>query len=159
MKCKTLIWLIAALSFVLLPLLVALGGDPPPLTINIPAHVYHIVDGDTLDVETTIRFRIRVLDTWTPESRTRNKEQKKLGLAAKDNLTKTALGKNVTIVLPLTSKSGRVDGVQSLSRWLCEVWINGEKRGADIQFQGGFSGRTKAEQQKLFPKDKNGIDP
>ncbi len=137
----------------------------PDLTINIPARVYHIVDGDTLDVETTIRFRVRIRDCWTPESRTRDLRQKKLGLAAKENLKKVALGKRVVIVLPfgadkLESHSGRIDDVQTMSRWLCEVWINGKRRVADIQFNGGFSGRTKDEQKKLFPKTQEmEIDP
>ena len=56
--------------------------------------VVKIVDGDTVDVDIDLGFgiwmrneRIRLLGIDTPESRTRDKEEKKYGLAAKKYLT------------------------------------------------------------------------
>ena len=52
-----------------------------------------VVDGDTIDAEIDLGFdvkiskRIRLSGIDAPESRTRNKVEKKLGLAAKDRLT------------------------------------------------------------------------
>ena len=54
------------------------------------AKVVHIVDGDTIDVQLDLGFditykaRIRFQGVNTPESRTRDLEEKALGLAAKD---------------------------------------------------------------------------
>ena len=56
--------------------------------------VVHIVDGDTVDVDIDLGFgvwmhkqRIRLYGIDTPESRTRDLEEKKYGIAAKDFLT------------------------------------------------------------------------
>jgi micrococcal nuclease len=56
--------------------------------------VVHIVDGDTVDVDIDLGFgvwmkkqRIRMYGIDTPESRTRDLEEKKYGLAAKAYLT------------------------------------------------------------------------
>ncbi len=52
--------------------------------------ISRVVDGDTVDVDIDLGFgvwlheeRVRVLGIDTPESRTRDKEEKKYGLAAK----------------------------------------------------------------------------
>ena len=56
---------------------------------NYKARVLNIVDGDTLDIlidlgfNITIKERVRLYGVDTPESRTRNLEEKKKGLAAK----------------------------------------------------------------------------
>jgi len=62
-----------------------------------------VVDGDTIDVDVDLGFkvtlaneRIRLQGINTPESRTRNKEEKVLGLAAKARL-KELLPKKFTI--------------------------------------------------------------
>lgn len=53
-----------------------------------------VVDGDTVDVDIDLGFgiwmrdeRVRVMGIDTPESRTRDKEEKKFGLAAKKRIT------------------------------------------------------------------------
>ena len=154
--------------FLLLALLVpscsTYAGDPPPLTINLPGRIYEIPDGDTVNVEITFRVSLRLRDCWTPEVRTGNLQQKKFGLAARDNLVKHALGKQAIIVIPfdiqkLQKHTGRIDDVFTFGRPISEVYING-KRLADIQYEAGVSGRTKEEQRKLFPltQKTNGIE-
>ena len=59
---------------------------------NYNAKCVRVVDGDTIDAEIDLGFdvkvkkRIRLAGINAPESRTRNKVEKKLGLAAKDRL-------------------------------------------------------------------------
>jgi len=72
--------------------------------------VVRIVDGDTVDVDIDLGFgvwlrkeRIRLLGIDTPESRTRDKVEKKYGLAAKAFLKKT-LG---TSPILKTTKDGK----------------------------------------------------
>ena len=72
--------------------------------------VVKVVDGDTVDVDIDLGFdvvlrdqRIRLYGIDTPESRTRDKEEKKYGLYAK-NYLKNALGKKGII---RTKKDGR----------------------------------------------------
>ena len=63
------------------------------------AHVVKVIDGDTVDVDIDLGFgivlaneRVRVMGIDTPESRTRDKVEKKFGLASKAKL-KSLLGK------------------------------------------------------------------
>jgi micrococcal nuclease len=53
--------------------------------------ILRVVDGDTVDIDIDLGFgvwlkkeRVRMMGIDTPESRTRDKEEKKFGLAAKD---------------------------------------------------------------------------
>ena len=66
--------------------------------------VVKIIDGDTVDVDIDLGFgvwmkkqRIRLYGIDTPESRTRDLEEKKYGLAAKDYLNSIANGDYVTL--------------------------------------------------------------
>ena len=82
-----------------------------------------IIDGDTVDVDIDLGFgiwmhkeRIRLLGIDTPESRTRDKEEKKYGLAAKKYLTEM-LNDEGGIVLK-TKK----DAEGKFGRILGELW-------------------------------------
>lgn len=67
------------------------------------ADILKILDGDTVDVDIDLGFgiwlrneRVRIMGIDTPESRTRNLEEKKFGLAAKEHL-KNLLGKKAIL--------------------------------------------------------------
>ena len=67
-------------------------------------NVLRVVDGDTVDVDIDLGFstwlkkqRIRLYGIDTPESRTRDLEEKKYGLAAKEFLTKWTGAGELTI--------------------------------------------------------------
>ena len=67
------------------------------------ATIVKVVDGDTVDVDIDLGFgivlsdeRVRIMGIDTPESRTRDKVEKKFGLAAKARL-KQLLGKTCTL--------------------------------------------------------------
>ena len=86
-------------------------------------NVVKIIDGDTVDVDIDLGFgvwmrkqRIRMYGIDTPESRTRDLEEKKYGLAAKDFLT-GMLDDEGGIVLR-THK----DGKGKFGRILGELW-------------------------------------
>ena len=75
------------------------------------ATIVKVVDGDTVDVDIDLGFgivlsdeRVRVMGIDTPESRTRDKVEKKFGLAAKARL-KQLLGKTCTLKTQI-NKSG-----------------------------------------------------
>ena len=74
--------------------------------------ITRVVDGDTVDAEvdlgfdTFIKDRIRLMGIDTPESRTRNKKEKALGLAAKAYL-KELLRENKGNIILRTSKEGK----------------------------------------------------
>ena len=67
------------------------------------ATIIKVIDGDTVDVDIDLGFgiilrdeRVRIMGIDTPESRTRDKVEKKFGLAAKARL-KELLGKTCTL--------------------------------------------------------------
>ena len=83
------------------------------------------VDGDTVDVTLDLGFdilynnRIRLYGINTPESRTRDLEEKKRGLAAKDRVKEMCpVGSTVTI---RTTKDGR----GKFGRILGEIFLEG----------------------------------
>ena len=75
------------------------------------ATVVKVVDGDTVDVDIDLGFgivlsdeRVRIAGIDTPESRTRDREEKKFGLAAKARV-KQLLGKTCVLKTQI-NKSG-----------------------------------------------------
>jgi len=94
------------------------------------AKLERVVDGDTIDVDIDLGFdihhsaRVRMLGIDTPESRTRNKKEKVLGLASKARLKELLKGKKVRIE---TSK----DGKGKFGRILAEV-IAIDKEGTEV---------------------------
>ena len=66
-------------------------------------NIVKVIDGDTVDVDIDLGFgiwmkdeRVRMMGIDTPESRTRDKVEKKFGLAAKARL-KSLLGKSCVL--------------------------------------------------------------
>tara|TARA_Y100000034_G_C6513001_1_gene220496 strand:+ start:92 stop:469 length:378 start_codon:yes stop_codon:yes gene_type:complete len=95
---------------------------------NYPAKLLRVVDGDTADAMIDLGFNIWVkkrirfmgVDTW--ECRTRNKEEKVKGLAAKEftkNLLENSDGGKFLIKSHGVGKYGRVLG---------ELFVKGEER-------------------------------
>jgi micrococcal nuclease len=110
-----------------------------------------VIDGDTIDAEIDLGFdvkikkRIRFMGINTPESRTRDLEEKARGLAAKDRVKQLLDGcKNVTLKSHGVGKFGRclgeimldmVDGQEKLTlENLNELLI---KEGHAVEYHGG----------------------
>jgi micrococcal nuclease len=89
------------------------------------AQVKKIIDGDTFDIVIDLGFdtlrqgRVRLYGVNTPESRTRNLEEKKQGLAAKEFtdqwITKAEHWIKIETILDKNEKYGRI---------LARVWDN-----------------------------------
>tara|TARA_B100001094_G_scaffold234617_1_gene229595 strand:+ start:2104 stop:2523 length:420 start_codon:yes stop_codon:yes gene_type:complete len=79
--------------------------------------VTRIVDGDTVDVDIDLGFgmvykkqRVRMMGIDTPESRTRDLEEKFYGKASKANLIKLLEGQDIELVSHDKGKFGRILG-------------------------------------------------
>jgi micrococcal nuclease len=87
------------------------------------ATIRRVVDGDTVDVTLDLGFdilynnRIRLLGIDAPESRTRDLEEKALGLAAKDRV-KELCPVGSTVILRTTK-----DGKGKFGRILGEIFV------------------------------------
>jgi len=86
------------------------------------ATVERVVDGDTIDVlvdlgfDTWKKVRVRFLGINAPESRTRDLEEKKLGLAAKDRVKEILEENNNKFIL-------KSHGVGKYGRCLGEIFV------------------------------------
>ena len=106
------------------------------------AHVVKVVDGDTVDVDIDLGFgivmkdeRVRIMGIDTPESRTRDLAEKKLGLAAKERLKELCCGKLKVKSLG-KGKYGRILGIPYTEdgKDICQMLI---KEGHAVEYHGG----------------------
>ena len=98
--------------------------NQPPIGITTKGSVVNVVDGDTLDVEITRTIRVRLKDCWCPETRTRDLEEKKKGLAAKAHLESLLSdSKDVVLFIPADS-DGDIKDVFTLNRVLGYIFID-----------------------------------
>tara|TARA_R100000988_G_scaffold95956_1_gene62476 strand:+ start:196 stop:564 length:369 start_codon:yes stop_codon:yes gene_type:complete len=118
---------------------------------NYKIEVLRVIDGDTIDAEIDLGFdvkikkRIRFMGINTPESRTRDLEEKARGLAAKDRVKQLLDGcTNITLCSHGVGKFGRclgeimldmVDGQEKLTlESLNQLLIN---EGHAVAYHGG----------------------
>jgi len=119
---------------------------------NYNAKCTRVVDGDTIDAEIDLGFdikvtkRIRLGGINAPESRTRNKVEKKLGLAAKERLKEILDGAANCFELESSElgKFGRVIGKLHIDKIagkdvITKVCVNDclVKEGYAVEYDGG----------------------
>ena len=106
------------------------------------AELERVVDGDTVDVTLDLGFdvklhkqRVRLHGIDTPESRTRNLAEKKLGLAAKERLKELCVGRFKVKSLG-KGKYGRVLGIPYTEdgQDICQLLI---AEGHAVEYYGG----------------------
>ena len=106
------------------------------------AELERVVDGDTVDVTLDLGFdvklhkqRVRLHGIDTPESRTRNLAEKKLGLAAKERLKELCVGRFKVKSLG-KGKYGRVLGIPYTENGqdICQLLID---EGHAVEYYGG----------------------
>ena len=111
------------------------------------AEIVRVVDGDTVDAMVDLGFkifkkiRIRLYGINTPETRTRDLEEKKRGLAAKDRLIEILKTTDNRVVL-------ESHGVGKYGRCIVELWYNDNElsiqqqlilEGHGVRYTGGSS--------------------
>jgi len=114
--------------------------SPQPFIYN--AILERVVDGDTIDVTLDLGFsvhlkkqRCRLAGIDTPESRTRDLAEKKLGLEAKARLQELCQGK-LTIQSLGKGKYGRILAIPYCENGdnMCEILV---KEGHAVEYHGG----------------------
>ena len=90
------------------------------------AKVIKVIDGDTVDVDIDLGFgiwqkneRVRIMGIDTPESRTRDLEEKKFGLLAKDFLSEKLEAEDIIVTTEVDNEKGK------FGRILGTVWAEG----------------------------------
>ena len=117
-----------------------MSSKPEPYVYK--ATIERVVDGDTIDVTLDLGFdvrlhkqRCRLAGIATPESRTRDLAEKKLGLAAKDRLIELCVG-SITIKSFGKGKYGRILAIPYTenNEDICQMLIN---EGHAVEYWGG----------------------
>lgn len=121
------------------------------------AKLLKVIDGDTVDVDIDLGFgiwmkneRVRIMGIDTPESRTRDKVEKKFGLAAKTRL-KELLGKTCTLKTQINKDGEDMKG--KFGRILGDFETESNRMVTDILVEEGhavayFGGSKEEIQQK-----------
>ena len=125
------------------------------------AKIIKVVDGDTVDVDIDLGFgislnneRVRIMGIDTPESRTRDKVEKKFGLASKARL-KELLGKD-TILKTQIGRGGE-DMKGKFGRILGDFIVDGKKAGEILIKEGhavAYHGQNKLDVQAQHMKNR-----
>ena len=117
-----------------------MSSKPEPYVYK--ATIEKVVDGDTIDVTLDLGFdvrlykqRCRLAGIDTPESRTRDLAEKKLGLAAKDRLIELCTG-SISIKSFGKGKYGRILAIPYTEDGedICQLLIN---EGHAVEYDGG----------------------
>jgi micrococcal nuclease len=123
--------------------------------------VVKVIDGDTIDVDIDLGFnttltkkRIRLYGIDTPESRTRDKEEKKRGLISKKYLLlKCPIGEYVTLKSHGVGKFGRILGeLFEYNKHEDTVSINQEM--CDEGYAAPYFGQSKEEIKEIHQANK-----
>lgn len=106
----------------------------------LPAKVVSVYDGDTIKVQFTTEFNIRMLDCWAAEIRTKDPKEKKEGIEAKKYLeTLLKPGDEIVLEIPYDGKIG--DSV-SLGRFLAKVYKDNNNI-SELMVKSGYAKATK----------------
>jgi micrococcal nuclease len=118
--------------------------------------VLKIVDGDTIDVDIDLGFdisftsRVRLAGIDTPESRTKDKEEKVLGLEVKDRL-KTLISSANTVVI----RTEKINSSEKYGRILGWLFLDGAEKSVNEAliadgYAWGYMGDTKVKDFALL---------
>ena len=125
-------------------------------------NILKVIDGDTVDVDIDLGFntwikkeRVRIMGIDTPESRTRNKIEKKFGLASKARL-KELLGVKAILKTQVSKKGEDMKG--KFGRILGDFMTDDGRKCADILCEEGhdvaYFGGSKDDVQSQHMKNR-----
>ena len=101
-----------------------MSDKPSPYSYRVKS-IKKIIDGDTFDCIMDLGFdvlleaRVRMMGIDTPESRTRDLEEKKFGLLSKEYLTEKLNTEDIIVTTEVDNEKGK------FGRILGWVWCNG----------------------------------
>lgn len=127
------------------------ANQVPPAGWSTNAEVVKVIDGDTIKVKISRVVTIRILDCWTPESRTKDAGEKELGMAAKKYLQELlARHGNCVHVFIESAPDLQLSRVLTMGRFLGRVWLPppNNQEVAKVMRIAGHAAKTKEEQQK-----------
>ena len=121
-------------------------------------NVTNVVDGDTIDVVIDLGFdimfasRVRLAGIDTPESRTKDKAEKILGLESKEYLKKQLKDSKSVVI-----KTEKMNSSEKYGRILGWIYVNGDTVSLNDKmindgYAWGYLGKTKVKDFELLKK-------
>jgi micrococcal nuclease len=120
--------------------------------------VENVVDGDTIDVVIDLGFdimfasRVRLAGIDTPESRTKDKSEKALGLESKEYLKKHLKDAKSVVI-----KTEKINSSEKFGRILGWIYVNGDTESLNDKmindgYAWGYMGETKVKDFEALKK-------
>lgn len=134
---------------VLVAFVSAYGGDTyvePPIETPSPGYtltgeIVDVYDGDTLTVEYKFRTKVRLLNCWAPEIRTKDLTEKEAGLKSAAHLREFADCRSCVVHIP-TGDAKNLADIMTFGRVLGFVYVDGENL-SKYQTDEGFATKEK----------------
>lgn len=159
------VWILIAAAFavaLVITAATAIGDDgreerESAPVLRVPCEITEVYDGDTVTVRVSLSMRIRLLDCWSHEIRSLDKDRKALGLAARDFLRDQVFppelghtSRSAMLSVPLEGMD-RFDDAITLGRVLGHVHLlDTEESLADIMRSHGHAYETKQALEESF---------
>ncbi len=105
--------------------------EQPRVGLSVHAKVERVVDGDTMEVSVTRKFKVRVLGTDTYEKST--DIGKNATIFAKAFLE----NREILLFIPAPANEATLTGLASFERILADIWVDG-RLFRDIMAEKGF---------------------
>lgn len=96
---------------------------PPQRGLTTEALITRVIDGDTVEVQPLLPvMRIRLLDCWAPETRTKDIDEKARGIDSKNHLKRILMdGQRVLLEVPGNQE---LDETLTMGRVLARIWTH-----------------------------------
>ena len=122
-----------------------MSDKPSPYSYRVKS-IKKIIDGDTFDCIMDLGFdvlleaRVRMMGIDTPESRTRDLEEKKFGLLAKEYLTEKLAKEDSIVTTEVDNEKGKFGRILG---WVWADGINVNKQMIDENMAVAYHGQSK----------------
>ena len=122
-----------------------MSDKPSPYSYRVKS-IVKIIDGDTFDCIMDLGFdvlleaRVRMMGIDTPESRTRDLEEKKFGLLAKEYLTEKLAKADIIVTTEVDNEKGKFGRILG---WVWADGINVNKQMIDENMAVAYHGQSK----------------
>tara|TARA_Y100001954_G_C15687139_1_gene540829 strand:- start:460 stop:888 length:429 start_codon:yes stop_codon:yes gene_type:complete len=122
-----------------------MSDKPSPYSYRVKS-IKKIIDGDTFDCIMDLGFdvlleaRVRMMGIDTPESRTRDLEEKKFGLLAKEYLTEKLAKEDIIVTTEVDNEKGKFGRILG---WVWADGINVNKQMIDENMAVAYHGQSK----------------
>lgn len=99
----------------------------PPTGYTTEATLVRVIDGDTAEIEIRKTVKVRLLDCWCSETRTKDMAEKRKGMAAKKAVANLYAESNGELILHIPTHKGDISELFTLGRTLGIIWADPEK--------------------------------